>query len=172
MLIVSTLVLALVFFTGIAIGALIVYLLKSKPGPRPQPDNEGVTIMSRFKLPADQPDFDIELTVAGKDSEGNAVAVPERLTVEVDNSNTGAIEGTVKSSALSEDGKTLRVIVGAHVGSPSPDLGVIGYKAKGADGTLLGAGSDEFLIGTGAFAVASIASSVPFTPEPETPPVV
>lgn len=122
------------------------------------------TIMSKFLIPDDQPDFDIALEITGKDSEGHAVAVPAGTIVEVDNSNGAAIVGTLKSTTPSEDGLILNAVVGVHVADPSPDLGVIAYKVLGADGTLLGAGSDEFLVGTGAFKVADVKSTVPLTP--------
>lgn len=120
--------------------------------------------MSKFLIPDDQPDFDIALEITGKDSEGHAVAVPAGTIVEVDNSNGAAIVGTLKSTTPSEDGLILNAVVGVHVADPSPDLGVIAYKVLGADGTLLGAGSDEFLVGTGAFKVADVKSTVPLTP--------
>jgi len=137
-----------------------------KPQPAPGPITKGqFTIMSRFKLPDDQPDFEILVAVSGKDSEGQPADVAG-VTLVVDNSNAGAIEGTLKSSTPSADGKTLNCVVGAHVGSPSADLGVIGYKAMDSGGNLIGAGSDEFLIGTGALKVADIQSTVPFPAEP------
>lgn len=122
--------------------------------------------MSRFKLPDDQPDFEIELTVTGKDSEGQPADVAG-LTIEVDNSNEIAIVGTLGTTTPSEDGKSLKATVSVHVADPSPDLGIIGYKALNADGDIVGAGSDEFLVGAGTLAVATITSSVPLTPEPE-----
>lgn len=126
--------------------------------------------MSRFKLPADQPDFEIAVEVSGKDSEGNPGAKVDGVTLAVENSNSDAIAGTLVSSTPNADGTKLSCVVGVHVGSPNPDLGVIAYKAKNAAGDLVGAGSDEFLIATGALAVSDIKSTVPFTPEPETPP--
>lgn len=154
------------FLIGIVVIQTAILRKITRPN-RPQQQGE-ITVMSRFKLVDDQPDFDIEVTVAGKDSEGSPADVTG-ITLEVDNSNAVAIEGTIKSSTPADDNKSLKVVVGCHVGSPSPDLGVIGYKAKNANGDLVGAGSDEFLIGTGALAVATISSVVPFTPEPDAP---
>src|SRR5437870_5069014 len=164
----STYTPALLLFAGLLIGFVVGYLVR-KSTPAPGPFTERYSIMARFKLPDNQPDFDIEVTVTGKDSEGNPADVTG-ITLAVDNSNPTAIEGTVKSSTPATDNKSLKVVVGCHVGNPSPDLGVVGYKAKNTNGDLVGAGSDEFLIGTGALTVATISSVVPFTPEPEAPP--
>lgn len=145
---------------------------KLKPEPPPvQP--KGLTFMSTFKLPADQPDFEIELNISGgEDSEGHPTSL-EDLDLIVENSNEAAFVGTLVSQTLSDDKNSIKAIVGAHVADPSPDLGVVAYKAINRDtGKLVGAGSDEFLIGAGELAVAKITSTVPFTPEPvvEPPP--
>lgn len=145
---------------------------KLKPEPPPvQP--KGLTIMSTFKLPADQPDFEIELSIeGGEDSEGHPTTL-EDIDIVVENSNEAAFVGTLVSQTLSDDKNSIKAIVGAHVADPSPDLGVVAYKAINRDtGNLVGAGSDEFLIGAGEVArVAKITSTVPFTPEPAAPPV-
>lgn len=140
----------------------LIEAFKQKPCPHTGPLTTEYTIMARFDIPADQPDFEINLVAAGADSEGNPVPVPEGATFVVENSNEAAIIGTLNSSSL--EGNNLNGKVGVHVASPSADLGVIAYKLMSADGQLLGAGSDEFLVGAGAFAVATIKSEVPLTP--------
>jgi len=146
---------------------------KLKPEPPPvQP--KGLTIMSIFNLPADTPDFEIELNIeGGADSEGHPTTL-EDLDLVVENSNEAAIVGTLVSQTLGEDKSKMKAVVGVHVADPSPDMGVIAYKGFNRDtAKLVGAGSDEFRIGAGELAaITKITSKVPFTPEPETPPVV
>lgn len=139
----------------------LIEAFKPQPCP-PGPLTTEYTIMARFEIPADQPDFEINLVASGADSEGNSVPVPEGSTFVIENSNEAAIIGTLNSS--SAEGNNLNGKVGVHVASPSADLGVIAYKLMSAEGQLLGAGSDEFLVGAGAFAVATIKSEVPLTP--------
>jgi hypothetical protein len=131
--------------------------------------NEDDTMSRLFRLPADQPDFEILLNIKGKDSEGNLGARVAGVTVEVENTNEAAIVGTLVSSTPNEAGDELNCVVNVHVADPSADLGVISYKAFNAQQKLVGVGADSFLINVGDLDVAEIVATVPFVAEPDTP---
>ena len=150
---------------GVAVGTAIGYLLWHKHGAQAPPTTLGATIMARFIVPADQPDFVIQLNATGfKDAEGNDADAKD-IDLTVDNSNPAAISGTVSDQTLSEDGKSVSAKVSVHVGAPSADLGVLAYKATNRDtGALVAAGSDEFIVNAGEAATGTVNSSVPLTP--------
>jgi len=125
--------------------------------------------MARFKVAADNPDFDIQLVGGGfTDSEGNPTGAGD-IDLGAESSNGDVLEITVGDQALSEDGQSVATLVHVHVGTSSPDMVALAYTAKNRDtGAVVAAGSDEFLVNAGEASVGTVTSNVPLTPEAET----
>lgn len=145
----------------------VVEALQSSTLPPPQPQPTGV-IMARFKVAADNPDFEIVLTGSGfTDSEGNPTGASD-IDLSGESSNPDALSVSIIDQVLSDDGQNVTTRLSAHVGSPSPDMAAVGYKAVNRDtGAVVATGSDEFLVNAGEAGIGTVTSSVPLRPEPE-----
>jgi len=134
--------------------------------PEPPPAKTKGIIVARFRVPADNPDFTIELTGSGfTDSENNPTGAGD-IDFAVESSNPDAVSVSLSDQKLSEDGQSITANVAVHVGAPAADAAAINYKATNRDtGALVASGSDEFIVQAGEASVGAITSSVPLTPE-------
>lgn len=135
--------------------------------PEPPPAQSKGVIVARFRVPADNPDFQIQLTGSGfTDSEGNPTGAAD-IDLVAESSNPDAVEVSVADQKLSDDGQSITATVNVHVGAPSADAAAINYQARNRDTDALAAsGSDEFIVQAGEASVGTVTSSVPLTPEP------
>ena len=134
--------------------------------PEPPPAKSKGVIVARFKVPADNPDFQIQLTGSGfTDSEGNPAGAGD-IDLAVESSNPDAVAVSVADQKVSDDGQSVTATVSVHVGAPAADAAAVNYKATNRDtGALVASGADEFIVQAGEASVGTITSSVPLTPE-------
>ncbi len=131
----------------------------------PPPTNPGGVIMATFKVGASNPDIQIQLSGSGfVDDEGNPAGAGD-IDLSVESSNPDAVSATLSGQGVTAD--TVNATVDVHFGAPASDIAVLTYRATNRDtGTIVAAGTDEFIVEAGEATLGTVTSSVPLTPEP------
>ena len=119
--------------------------------PPPPPAHMRGTIMASYSIPDDQPDGTFTLAITATDSEGVPITDPDvlaGLTVELVDSDDSVFQAT-----LGADGRSGTYHVGA------PGQATVTQNLKTADGTLIGTGTDGFVVTTGKVALGSVTAT-------------
>lgn len=136
--------------------------------PQPQPNLERGTLVSRYRIPDDQPPIVFVLVGANFTDAKGAPVDAKNIDLSLETTNAAALTGVLGPQTLSDDGLSVSAEVTLTSQSPSVDLAVAAYKATNrVTGNVVAADSDEFIVGPGEANIGTLDSPVPLTPEPE-----